>query len=184
MCIMKKWNLTAIILLTLAALTACSGAETTYREGLATALDDYSAWNEGIYTTYHELLSVESNGVADVTYGDLIMGTLSSYMTEGQAGVTPQDSWDPIDIEIFQGTVQMMYDEGVQVLNELQALEPVESMAEQHQALEDCVQYRVGVGQIILQVFTEGVYTPLQISSSSCENIDAVITELQTYVGE
>lgn len=181
---MKKWTLTAALLAALMLLTACSSAETTYRDGLATALDDYTAWNDGIYETYHGLLSVESSGVADVTYGDLIMGTMSSFMTEGQTGVTPQDSWAPADIEIFQGTVQMMYNEGAQVLTELEALEPVESMSEQHQALVECVQYRVGVGQIILGIFNEGVYTQLQISSSSCENIDAVVAELQTYAGE
>ncbi|HWQ45885.1 MAG TPA: hypothetical protein VN376_03400 [Longilinea sp.] len=180
---MKKWIWIAVLLLSIVTLTACNGADTTYRQGLSTALDNYITWNEGIYTTYHDLLSVPSNGVTDVTYGDLIMGTMSSYMTEGQAGITPQDSWDPIDIEIFQGTVQMMVEEGTQVLSELQALTPVDSMTEQHQTLVDCMTYRVGVGQIILRIFTEGVYTPLEISSSACENIEQVIAELQTYAG-
>jgi hypothetical protein len=166
---------TTLLILAL-ILAACGAGETPYAEAIQPVLDGYTTFNEGTFATYQQLLSIGSNMDTSITYGDLLMGTIASYMN-GQ-GVPAQGSWDPADLAIFIGQVQMVYDEAQPLLASLEALTPTAEAAEAHAVLRTCLQYRVDIAEVTLNLMQNGTYAQLNYMTDPCEGADAALATL------
>lgn len=170
------------LLLMAAMLAACIPTPERYAEEMEPALQAYTAWSEGIVNVYHEMLGAACVTDSSVTYGDLIMGTVYSYRTG--TNIHPSASWDARDVAIFQGTVQMMVDEGAEVRKLLEGITPPAAIRASHEKLVACTHYQVDVGSSMLEIFTDNTYTQLDYDSPQCEGVETALTEILRYIGE
>ncbi len=163
-------------------LTACTNTPSVeqYSKDLDVLLEKYNTWSTGILSVYHSML--ESYTVYDptLTYGDLIMGTLYSY--QGGNGVSPSQSWNPLDVDIFQGTVQMLYDDAKEIMDLMNTMNPPEEVAEAHQKLYGCMEYHANIAATMLLVFTEDSYEQLNYMSNPCDDLEPALLTLTQFL--
>ncbi len=176
-------RIVAISLILLAALlAACIPTPERYAQEMAPAMQAYTAWSEGIVNVYHEMLGAACATDISVTYGDLIMGTVYSYRTG--TNIPPSASWDARDIVIFQGTVQMLVDEGSEVRKMLEGITPPAAIRSAHEKVVACAHYQVDVGSSILEIFINDTYTQLDYDSPQCEGVETAVSEIMRYIGD
>lgn len=169
-------------LLFIAFLSGCVASPERYAEEMKPALQAYTAWTNGIVSVYHDMLGSACATNPSVTYGDLIMGTVYSYRSG--MNIPPSASWDSRDIAVFQGTVQMLVDEGSQVRKLLEGINPPAAIKPSHEKLVACAHYQVDVGSSMLEIFTDNSYTQLDYESPQCEGVETALAEIQRYIGE
>jgi hypothetical protein len=174
--------LLTISLLCVSLISACTGtsSDNRYSRDLNTVLDKYNTWSAGILATYHRLLEAPTEYDPGQTYGDLIMGTLYSF--QSGKGVPPGQNWNQLDINIFQGTVQMLYDDAREILTLMDTMTPPDEVAGAHQQLYACLEYHANIAASMLLIFTEGRYEQLNYMSNPCDQVETALSTLTQYL--
>jgi hypothetical protein len=163
-------------------LSGCASTQTPqqYSKSLNAVLEKYNTWSTGILSVYHSMLASYTEYDPTLTYGDLIMGTIYSY--QGGDGVSPSESWNPLDAEIFQGTVQMLYDDAREITSLLDAMTPPEEIAAAHAQLYRCVEYQANIAAVMLLLFTENRYEQLNYMTNPCDGVESALSQLTQFV--
>ncbi len=163
------------------SLSGCTAnSADTYSKGLTSVLEKYTTWSTGILATYHHMLESATDLDPTLTYGDLIIGTIYTY--QSGHGVSPSASWSPADVDIFQGTVQMLYDDAKEILNLMDKLTPPEDVAAAHHTLYQCVQYQANIAASMLLIFSEDKYEQLNYMSNPCDEVESALATLDHYL--
>ncbi len=171
-----------LAILTLSLLAGCTGASSAeqYSRSLSAVLEKYDTWSTGILSVYHSMLASYTEYDPSLTYGDLIMGTIYTY--QGGNGVSPSESWNPLDAQIFQGTVQMLYDDAREIMSLMDAMTPPEEIADAHAQLYRCVEYQANIANVMLLLFTENRYEQLNYMSNPCDVVETALSTLMQFV--
>jgi hypothetical protein len=168
-------------IITLALLSGCtSNTAAHYAEQMKPVLKDFNSWFTGDLDVYHQLLETPSSLDPKLTYGDLVMGTVYTYRIG--KGTSPSQSWSPVDIQLFQGILNIMHDSAVKTLEEIKAIKPTSDIQTSHEQLKACLQYQVDVSGSLLDIFTKGTFSDLAYQSNPCENVETSYEAVNLYV--
>lgn len=179
---MKRNSIVVMIIILagsiLAGCTAFSPAR--YAAEMTPVLHDFDAWYSGDLAMYRDMLSMKTRMDATLTYGDLVMGTVYAYRVG--KGIAPEKSWNAIDRQLFQNTLQLMHDSGSAALAKIKKIAAPSEIRDEHMQLQNCLQYQKDISESLLSIFIQGTFIEKEYETNPCADVETSFALVNLYV--